>query len=64
MSSTYYIDTLPAWVIDFNAMNYPETYLTNPWTPLRPLQDYADCMPDSNKYEAGFNGLNYFPYDL
>ncbi len=64
MSSTYYIDTLPAWVIDFNAMKYPETYLTNPWTPLRPLQDYADCMPDSNKYEAGFNGLNYFPYDL
>jgi predicted AlkP superfamily pyrophosphatase or phosphodiesterase len=64
MSSTYYIDSLPSWVIDFNAMKYPETYLSNSWTLLKPLQDYADCMPDSNKYETGFNGLNYFPYDL
>ena len=27
-------------------------------------QDYADCLPDSNNFEAGFNGMNYFPYDL
>jgi predicted AlkP superfamily pyrophosphatase or phosphodiesterase len=64
MSSTYYINSLPSWVIDFNAMKYPETYLMNPWTLLKPLQEYADCMADSNKYESGFNGQNYFPYDL
>jgi predicted AlkP superfamily pyrophosphatase or phosphodiesterase len=28
------------------------------------VQDYYDCVPDSSKHEAGFNGQNYFPYDL
>ena len=64
MSSTYYIDSLPGWVSDFNAMKYPEVFLTNPWTLLKPREIYADCLPDTNIYEMGFNGKNYFPYDL
>ena len=64
MSSTYYMQNLPAWVNDFNAMRYPETYLNSSWNLLKPAADYADCLPDSNKFEKGFNGLNYFPYDL
>jgi predicted AlkP superfamily pyrophosphatase or phosphodiesterase len=64
MSSTYYIDSIPPWVGDFNAMKYPETYLSGSWSLSMPLQDYYDCQPDSGKYEAGFNGKNYFPYDL
>lgn len=64
MSSTYYLDSLPAWVTDFNAMKYSESFLDKPWTLSRRVQDYSDCLPDSNKYEAGFAGLNYFPYDL
>jgi predicted AlkP superfamily pyrophosphatase or phosphodiesterase len=64
MSSSYYIDSLPSWVNDFNAMKYPEAYLNNPWTLSRPLQDYSDCIPDSARFEAGFVGQNYFPYDL
>lgn len=64
MTSTYYSNKLPGWVMDFNAMNYSETYLNGEWKLLRPQQDYADCLPDSNKFEAGFNSVNYFPYDL
>jgi len=64
MSSTYYVDSLPAWVVDFNAMLYPDTYLNNPWMLSRPPEDYYDCLPDNNSYEAGFNSINYFPYDL
>jgi predicted AlkP superfamily pyrophosphatase or phosphodiesterase len=64
MSNTYYVDSLPAWVMDFNAMMYPETYLNNPWILFRPPEDYSDCVPDSSRYETGFNGINYFPYDL
>ena len=64
MTSTYYSNTLPGWVMDFNAMNYPESYLNGMWDLFRPEQDYADCLPDSNKFEAGFNSQNYFPYDL
>jgi len=64
MSSTYYIDSLPVWVNDFNAMSYSGTYINSEWNLLRPLADYKDCLTDSNEFEAGFNGVNYFPYDL
>jgi predicted AlkP superfamily pyrophosphatase or phosphodiesterase len=64
MSSTYYTDSLPGWVTDFNAMRYADMFLDNTWNMSRPASDYSDCLPDSNKFESGFNGLNYFPYDL
>ncbi len=64
MSSTYYLKELPGWVADFNAMKYADTYLDGTWSLLRSLSAYEDCLPDSNKFESGFNGRNYFPYDL
>lgn len=64
MSSSYYLKELPIWVNDFNAMKFSDVYLNSTWSLLRPEKDYVDCLPDSNKFEIGFNGINYFPYDL
>ena len=64
MSSTYYMKALPGWVNDYNAMKFPESYLNGVWSLLRPAKEYADCLPDSNNFEAGFNSINNFPYDL
>ena len=64
MTSTYYIDSLPVWINDFNAMSFSGTYINSVWNLLRPLSEYNDCQIDSNEFEAGFNGVNYFPYDL
>lgn len=64
MSSTYYINSLPGWVTDFNAMKFPENYLIGTWELLRPASVYSDCLTDSNKFESGFGGLIRFPYDL
>ncbi len=64
MSSTYYINSLPTWVNDFNAMKFSDSYLNSTWSLLRPAKYYSDCLPDSNSFEAGFNKINYFPYDL
>jgi predicted AlkP superfamily pyrophosphatase or phosphodiesterase len=64
MSSTYYINSMPGWVNDFNAMKYSDTYLNSTWNLFKPANYYSDCLPDSNSYEAGFNNINYFPYDL
>jgi predicted AlkP superfamily pyrophosphatase or phosphodiesterase len=64
MSSTWYMDSLSAWVNDFNAMRLSDSYLNSPWSLLRLKEDYADCLPDSNSFETGFDGVNYFPYDL
>lgn len=64
MSSSYYVKTLPTWVNDFNAMKFSDNYLNSVWSLMKPAQDYSDCLPDSSKFEIGFNGINYFPYDL
>jgi predicted AlkP superfamily pyrophosphatase or phosphodiesterase len=64
MSSTYYMSSLPSWVNDFNASNYSESYLNTTWTLFRQPSDYSICLPDSNRFEAGFNRVNYFPYDI
>ena len=64
MTSNYYMDSLPDWMNDFNASGYSDIFLDGSWTLLRPLEDYIDCVPDSNAFEAGFDGVNYFPYDL
>jgi len=64
ITSTWYIDSLPAWINDFNAMRYPEAYLAKTWDMAGPPEYYYDCVPDTNIFELGFNGKNYFPYDL
>ncbi len=64
MTSTYYANSLPGWVMDFNAMKYADSYLNGVWNTLRPAAEYSDCLPDSNKFETGFNSQNHFPYDL
>jgi len=64
MSSSYYLKALPIWVNDYNAMKFSDSYLNGEWSLLKPLQYYNDCLNDSNKFEAGFNAINYFPYDL
>jgi predicted AlkP superfamily pyrophosphatase or phosphodiesterase len=64
MSSSYYLDSLPGWITDFNALNLAESYLSNSWELFRSKENYNDCLPDSNKFEAGFGSVNYFPYDL
>ena len=64
MSSSYYMNELPAWVNEFNGMKFSESYLNKTWSLLRPPQYYVNCLADTNIYEAGFGGINYFPYDL
>ncbi|PIP54344.1 MAG: alkaline phosphatase family protein [Bacteroidetes bacterium CG23_combo_of_CG06-09_8_20_14_all_32_9] len=65
ITSSYYIDTLPKWVIDFNNKKLSDLYLDRLWTPLLSISEYNESLPDTNKYEKGFgNGQKCFPYDL
>ncbi len=64
MSSTYYAQTLPPWLMDFNAMLLPGQYLNQDWKPLLDPATYPGCQPDSSSFERGFNGQTWFPYDL
>jgi len=64
MTSTHYLDSLPDWLNDFNAMKLPDTYLDGIWNTVLDISKYNICLPDTNKYEMGINGRSVFPYDL
>ncbi len=66
VSSTYYLETLPQWVIDFNARKVNDSLLSFPWNTLFPVSTYTSSGPDDTPYEGLFKGLKkpVFPYDL
>ncbi len=64
ISSSYYLDSLPVWVDDFNSKTFAELYLQRLWEPLLPISSYTESLADDNKYETGFSGKKTFPYDL
>ena len=65
VSSTYYMEELPAWVKDFNKSDKAESYLKT-WQPLKDISTYEESGSDINDFEGGFNGMETasFPYDL
>jgi len=64
ITSSYYMDSLPGWVKEFNAKNYRDLYLQRNWETLHPISDYGESMLDNNPYETGLRGQITFPYDL
>jgi len=49
---------------DFNATMMSESYLNGVWNKIQAEDYYSLCLPDSNEFESGFDGVSYFPYDL
>lgn len=65
ITSSYYMDSLPAWVNNFNNKKLADTYLERTWAPLLPLNEYTESLPDSNNYERGYpNKQTAFPYNF
>ncbi len=65
ITSSFYMDSLPNWVIDFNASNAAENY-KKPWTTIKDVNTYLESGLDNNKYEGLFTGQTapIFPHDL
>ncbi|GIZ10448.1 alkaline phosphatase PafA [Flavobacterium sp. UMI-01] len=66
ISSTFYGEKLPQWVVQFNEEKHYLTYLNKDWTLLKPLSVYNESLVDNNPYEGKlYNSKNpVFPYDL
>ncbi|HMC96589.1 MAG TPA: alkaline phosphatase family protein, partial [Flavobacteriales bacterium] len=66
VTSNWYMDALPEWVVAFNARKLAEKYLDRTWTPFFPIERYHQAMPDSNAYEAPLvaGARSAFPYPL
>ncbi len=65
ISSSYYMQKLPNWVLDFNDGNLIDNYL-KVWEPSIAIEQYRESGPDNRPYERGFKGKqgNSFPYNL
>ncbi len=66
ITSTYYMEKLPAWMERFNGMQLADKYLSSTWNTLLPINQYNASGADVSPYEAKLAGDNKstFPYDL
>ncbi|RWY52459.1 alkaline phosphatase PafA [Mucilaginibacter gilvus] len=59
ISSTFYMNDLPAWVKTFNSQKNAEKYLNQDWNTLYPINTYVQSAPDNSpKYEGKFGGTD------
>lgn len=65
ITSTYYMESLPKWVQDFNSSNKAKSYLKT-WDTYYDISTYTESGTDLNDFEKGFKGKETatFPYDL
>ena len=64
ITSSYYMQNLPNWLIDENKKKLADLYLTKTWDTSFPLQQYSNSLTDENPYEMGIDGRIVFPYVL
>jgi predicted AlkP superfamily pyrophosphatase or phosphodiesterase len=66
ISSTFYMDSLPKWVIDFNNSGKANGYLENPWNTLYDINTYTNSIIDDNVFEGKFKGetTTSFPHNI
>ena len=68
ITSSYYLDKLPAWVAEFNNSdaNRSDELLSHPWTTLYDIKTYTESGPDNSPYEGVFKGEEapVFPHNL
>ena len=59
ITSTYYMNDLPAWVKKFNDQKLADKYLKQDWNALYPLNTYIQSAPDNSpRYEGKFKGTD------
>lgn len=64
ISSTYYMNQLPAWVHDFNSSGVAQSY-KKAWNTLKDINTYKESGVDDNNYEGLWDGelSSVFPHN-
>ena len=64
ITSTYYMNQLPDWVIKFNEKKLPDYYLSKEWDLSKPIEAYYINSPDNAPYEPDLfkEGKTTFPH--
>ncbi len=65
ISSTYYMESLPSWVKNFNDKKMPDSLMAKGWNVIMPIKDYDLSTDDKENYEGKIPGINQnsFPYN-
>jgi len=65
ISSSFYMNKLPDWVLRYNSSNAVEKY-KKPWDTFINIGSYQESGPDNTSYESAFNGeaAPVFPHDV
>jgi predicted AlkP superfamily pyrophosphatase or phosphodiesterase len=66
VSSSFYMENLPKWVLDFNKSGKADSYLKTPWNTLYDINTYTNSIIDDNIFEGKFTGetTTSFPHDI
>ncbi len=66
MTSSFYMDALPAWVEAFNNKQLADEYLNKTWALAKSANQYKESGEDNSPFENGFRGKETptFPYNL
>lgn len=66
ITSSYYMNNLPAWVDQFNTRDLPSVYMNKDWNTLLPLNRYDLSTADDKPYEKSIMGEQgvVFPHKL
>lgn len=63
VTSTYYMNALPAWVTEFNQKKMVDEFYKQGWNTMYPVTTYTQSTPDENSFEVQVLGKS-FPYVL
>jgi hypothetical protein len=66
ITSSYYMNQLPAWATNFNNRKIIDSLIANGWNTLYPISTYKQSVPDTSSYEGKFNGEQQtsFPHNM
>jgi len=66
ITSSYYTNALPEWVVHFNSQKMAESLLSSNWNTLLPTEQYSESHEDDAPFEEGFEGelKPVFPHKL
>src|ERR1700757_2345854 len=66
ITSAFYRNDLPKWLIDFNNKALAKKYLEGGWNTLLPIDKYTESIADDNAYERSSTKKEkpVFPYDF
>ena len=65
VTSSYYYDEYPQWIVDWNARKLPESYANTAWELLHPIDTYLFGDRDDQEWEAELGSYGRtFPHEF